>query len=95
MTSAEAAASCQDVGLTLRTIADDAKGYGANIRNDRSSNQVAGYFGALFIIPLIGVQHNTEEKRQLDVLQTRWDRWIDVAKSKQCPFDRTLTFRGY
>lgn len=94
LSAVEQGATCEDISFALRGFADEAKGYGATIQKERASNQVAGYFGALFIIPLVAVRQNTEEKHQLDGLQARWDRWINVAKAKQCPFDRTLALRG-
>lgn len=94
LTATEAALSCPQVHDNMKEIAESAKAYGAVIRDDRTSNQIAGYFGALFIIPLAGVQMNSDAVKQLNILQSRWDRWIDVARAKQCKFDPSLTFRG-
>ena len=94
LTALEAKQTCDDIQDEIRSIANSAKKYGAAIKAERVNNQIAGYFSAFFILPILATKHNIDEKRQLDALQSRWDRLIDVTRVKRCPFDADLTFRG-
>ncbi|MGE0253929.1 MAG: hypothetical protein AB7N54_15970 [Alphaproteobacteria bacterium] len=55
------------------------------IEANRGNNQAAGYFGALFLLPAIGLKTNEEEKALLEKSQMRRDSLSKLAYLKGCP----------
>ena len=56
------------------------------IESNRGRNQAAGYFAALFIVPIVAVDNNSNEKAQLDTIQNQLDELRAVGNRKFCFF---------
>lgn len=57
----------------------------SRIKAKRGQNQAAGYFGALFLVPLLAVDGQSEEKVQLDHLQFERDEIYRKKRELTCP----------
>ena len=57
----------------------------SQIKAKRGQNQVAGYFGALFLVPLLAVDDQSEEKVHLDHLQFERDEIYQKKRQLTCP----------
>lgn len=76
--------SCEQIADEKQAIAKNRSINEENIRKNRTQNQVAGYFGALFLIPLIAVNHDSTAKEILDALQFRGDQLDFLSRQKNC-----------
>lgn len=54
------------------------------IESNRGRNQAAGYFGALFLFPIVAAENNSSEKGRLDKIQNQLDELRAVGNSKYC-----------
>jgi hypothetical protein len=54
------------------------------IESNRRQNEVAGYLGALVLLPLIATESNTEEKDDIAARQQRQDVLRKLAVVKEC-----------
>lgn len=64
-----------------------AKAFGPTgvIRSNRQHNQAVGYFGGLFLFPLVAARNNQPEKKNLDRMQARRDTLEALNRLKACP----------
>jgi hypothetical protein len=77
--------SCTEIAERQRALIERAESLTGVIRSNRQHNQAAGYFGGLFLLPLVAVRNNDDEKRQLDTMQARWDTLESLERFKSCP----------
>jgi len=75
---------CSQIFKKMRDMAEQDKKLERAIHANRKNNQVAGYFGGLFILPLIAVETNDAEKNKLDLNQKRRDELILAYQHKKC-----------
>ena len=80
----DAALSCAQIqsegaGIEDRMHADNGK-----IEGNRTRNQIAGYFGALYLVPLVAMEGNDPEKKDLMTLYARRDVLIKLNTVKAC-----------
>ncbi len=54
------------------------------IEGNRTRNQIAGYFGALYLVPLVAMEANDPEKKDLVALYARRDVLIKLNTVKGC-----------
>ena len=54
------------------------------IESNRGRNQAAGYFGALFLFPIVAAENNSSEKERLDKIQNQLDELRAVGNNKFC-----------
>ncbi|MGO8915054.1 MAG: hypothetical protein ACLQJR_04020 [Stellaceae bacterium] len=83
--ASDAAMSCDDVAAERRTNAAAMKAANDRIEGNRTQNQVAGYLGALFLVPYLATEGNYAEKDQITQLYQRHDTLIRLASVKHCP----------
>ena len=55
------------------------------IQGNRQQNETAGYLGAMFIVPLIATNSNSDEKADIEQLQKRSDVLLELSSYKRCP----------
>jgi hypothetical protein len=79
------ALSCRDIAAEQQALVDEAEGLTGIIRANRQHNQAAGYFGGLFLFPLVATRHNQDEKNRLDAMQARWDTLEMLDRFRSCP----------
>lgn len=60
----------------------------AEIESDRTQNQVAGYFAALFVLPIAAVDTNEKQVDLLNANQERLDALVKLKRFKSCDSDR-------
>lgn len=84
LTSGEVAQSCADVDTMIASLRDERNVETAKIKANRRHNQVAGYLGALFIVPIVVAEHNQAEKERLDEIQAQLDHLTTVRRAKDC-----------
>jgi hypothetical protein len=78
------ALSCEAIGSERRQIADAVAAANARIEANRTKNQVAGYFGGLFIVPALATEGNYADKDEIARLSQRKDTLIQLASVKGC-----------
>jgi hypothetical protein len=78
------ALSCDAIASERRQIADGVAAANARIEANRTKNQVAGYFGGLFIVPALATEGNYAEKDDIVRLSQRKDTLIQLANVKAC-----------
>jgi hypothetical protein len=77
--------ACPAIGAEQQAIVDHARTLTGSIEANRTHNQVVGYFGGLFLVPLVAARTNSGEKDQLDAMQARWDTLEMLERHKACP----------
>ena len=84
----DARMSCVEITKEHDGLEQEMEELEAEIRSNRRQNQVAGYFlsvGLPLTLPAAGaVDHDTEEKQQLDQDQARMDKLSHLARLKSC-----------
>jgi hypothetical protein len=83
--ASDAAMRCDDITAERRTNAEAMKAANDRIEGNRTQNQVAGYLGALFLVPYLATEGNYAEKDQIIQLYQRHDTLIRLASVKHCP----------
>ncbi len=76
--------TCGDIVSEQEDMTREARNLTGVIEGNRGRNQIAGYFGGLFLFPLLAVKENPAEKRKLDTMQARWDTLTQLKRFKQC-----------
>lgn len=76
--------SCSDIDAAIETRRAEREKLTAEIHGNRKRNQVAGYLGALFILPLVAAEGNEQEKSRLDQIQAELDRLFVVRRNASC-----------
>lgn len=84
LSAGEAAMSCADIASAIDVRRTERETLTAEIHGNRQRNQVAGYLGALFIVPLVAAENNTGEKSRLDEIQSELDRLYAVNRARRC-----------
>jgi hypothetical protein len=82
---ADRALTCREIENEFERLTAAAQANSAKIASNRTRNQLAGYFGGIFLIPYLATRSNSEEKAALDQIQKRWDLLIDLKRVKGCP----------
>lgn len=77
--------TCGEIADEQQRLIDTAKDLTGVIESNRAHNQAAGYFGGLFLLPLVAVEHNDSEKASLDRMQVRWDTLEALERFQSCP----------
>lgn len=80
----DAALSCDEIATERRVIDKQMRATNGQIEGNRTQNQVAGYFGALLVVPLIATEGNQAERDQITKLYARQDILIKLAAVKSC-----------
>lgn len=80
----DAAFSCEKIEMERQVIDQQMKAANGEIEGNRKPNQVAGYLGGLFIVPLVATESNQAEKDQITKLYTRKDTLIKLSAAKSC-----------
>jgi hypothetical protein len=78
------ALSCDDIASEWRAANDAIATNNRVIEGNRTQNQVAGYFGALFIVPAIATNNNDSEKDKIAQINQRRDTLIKLNAAKRC-----------
>lgn len=77
--------SCGQIWDRQRDLTDAIAEAEATIAADRHRNQVAGYFAALFILPIVATEMNEGERDIVADAQTELDLLRYAAQAKGCP----------
>ncbi len=78
------AMSCDDIAKQRGDIAAAMQADSSAIDANRTRNQIAGYFGALFILPAIAMVPNNTERDDVAKLYGRRDTLIKLSALKNC-----------
>jgi hypothetical protein len=54
------------------------------IQSNRQQNEVAGYMAALFVLPIVATESNSDEKNDIAALQQRQDVLRKLVAVKKC-----------
>lgn len=83
--------SVSDLGLSCTSIKNEYQRNKAKIETNntlinanRQQNQVAGYFGALLLVPLVATEANATQKNEITLLHQRKDVLVKLAGFKKC-----------
>lgn len=77
--------SCDNIANEWHATNDAIAANNRVIEGNRTQNQVAGYFGALFIVPAIATNNNDSEKDKIVQINQRRDTLIKLNAAKHCP----------
>ncbi len=83
-TKVDLAKSCADIAQEREDLDRRNHLAEAEIKADRTQNQVAGYFAALFILPVVAVDTNEKQVALLDSNQARIDQLLRLSRFKEC-----------
>jgi hypothetical protein len=79
------AMNCDDIASERQKIADAFRTANQAIEGNRTRNQIAGYFAALYFVPIVFTENNDAEKDAITKLYERQDMLIKLAALKHCP----------
>lgn len=82
--AADLAMECPALDAALAKVNEAIDDNELVIKGDRTKNQIVGYLGALFILPVIGTENNDEAKENLEKLQVRKDQLYYLKSRKAC-----------
>lgn len=82
--SGDLAKNCSNIKSELNTNAAAIGNNNSVIESNRGKNQVAGYLGGMFLVPLAATESNTQEKEKIAQLQNRQDVLRKLAAFKKC-----------
>lgn len=80
----DAALSCEQIGAERQQIDQSLRDANGRIEGNRTQNQVAGYFGALILVPLVATDNNDAEKAEITRIYGRRDMLIKLGGVKGC-----------
>jgi hypothetical protein len=80
----DAAMSCDQIAAERRDIDRQKQEANGRIEDNRTQNQVAGYFGAQLLLPLLATEGNQAEKDAITRLYGRRDTLIKLSAVKGC-----------
>lgn len=83
-TKEDAALSCDQIVAERQQIDVALAQNNEQIEGNRTRNQVAGYFGALFVIPLVAIDNNGAEKDEITRFYARRDILVKLGTVKGC-----------
>lgn len=75
---------CPELDVLLQGVNDAIEDNELVIMGDRQKNQIVGYFGALFILPVMWTENNDEAKENIERLQVRKDQLFYLKSRKNC-----------
>jgi hypothetical protein len=76
---------CGEIGTQRAALHKGIDQASANIAANRQNNQVAGYFGALFVLPLVATEGNYNDKDIIKAAYARLDTLNQLAVYRSCP----------
>lgn len=79
--------TCAEIAKQQRQISEEMEADTTAIADNRTRNQVAGYFSALFILPVFATVSNEDERNDIGRLYGRRDTLLKLAELKGCPAD--------
>lgn len=82
------ALSCEQIVIERRSIDAEMQAANGRIEANRTRNQVAGYFGALYIVPYVATEGNYAEKDEIARLYQRRDTLLKLGAVKACPTEK-------
>ena len=82
--SSYASTDCPVILKKIAGLESDKRQLESIIEGNRGRNQTAGYFAGLFVVPIVAVENNSNEKTQLDAIQTQLDELRAVGNKKHC-----------
>jgi hypothetical protein len=82
---ADLSLSCTDITAQQQQISKTRESAHSEIESNRTQNQVAGYFGAFFVVPLAAAEGNKREREAITQGYQRQDELTQLAALKQCP----------
>ncbi|MBO6520549.1 MAG: hypothetical protein JJ900_08615 [Rhodospirillales bacterium] len=85
VTGAVEVAKCEQLDTRLEMLDEEASRLEYEVRAKRSQNQAAGYFGGLFLVPLIAIDDQPAEKARLDGIQVERDDIYYEKRRLACP----------
>lgn len=80
----DAARSCEQIAAERHEVESRMQEDNRRIEGNRTRNQVAGYFGALAVVPLVATEGNEAEREEITRLYGRQDTLIKLAAVKGC-----------
>src|SRR5258708_4939852 len=83
--AADRALGCDDIAAERWQIAQSMQEANGRIEGNRTRNEVAGYFGTLFLLPYMATENNDAEKDQITHLYARQDTLIKLTGAHGCP----------
>lgn len=78
------ALTCPQVAAEIIRLEGQNRRAEAVIKSDRTQNQTAGYFAALFLVPIVAVDTNEEQVALLNQNQRRQDDLRRLKRAKAC-----------
>lgn len=84
LTSQHVSSDCPSILNKISDLESEKRQLEYIIESNRGRNQAAGYFGALFIFPIVAAENNSSEKERLDKIQNQLDELRAVGNSKYC-----------
>lgn len=78
------ALSCTEVAAEIIKLEGQNRRAEEVIKSDRTQNQTAGYFAALFLVPIVAVDTNEEQVALLNKNQRRQDDLRRLKRAKAC-----------
>lgn len=81
----EVSIKCDQLDFQLTVLEREEETLNLQIKGDRGRNQMAGYFGGLFLLPLLAAKDHPEEKQRLNSIQTERDGIYEEKKRYRCP----------
>jgi hypothetical protein len=82
---ADAAMSCADIAAEGASIESRMAADTGKVEANRTRNQIAGYFAALYLVPIVATDSNSQEKKDIAKLYERRDILIKLSVVKSCP----------
>lgn len=82
---ADAAMSCSEIAAEGVSIESKMQADTGKVEANRTRNQIAGYFAALYLVPIVATEANSQEKKDIAKLYERRDVLIKLSVVKSCP----------
>ncbi len=80
----DAALSCTQIAAERQRVDLALAQANGRIEDNRTQNQVAGYFGGLFVLPLAATDNNDAEKDEITRIYGRRDTLVKLGSVKGC-----------
>ena len=81
---ADLALTCEQIETERSTLSERAAEAEKVVLADRQRNQIAGYFAALFILPIVAVDTHQERLSLITMTQMRLDTLRDLSRYRSC-----------
>lgn len=83
-TGADLSKSCTAIRTEQMSNADKIASDNQVIASNRKQNEIAAYFGGVFLIPYAELKDNAAEKDDIAMLQQRQDTLLKLSAFRQC-----------